>query len=126
MLFAKYYLITMNFRSVLLLLHMHTEISCFDVKSSIFNNASNASFGKERQVKPHTSLYSTKDLLPPNPSKIFKRASNLQQFKVRPFSDNRGQNSLGQMFFALKEAFPVCKLLPFTANAPSPHCNVGC
>ena len=37
---------------------------------------------------------------------------------------NRGQNSLVQMSFALKEAFPVCKLLPFTANAP-PHCNVG-
>ena len=35
-------------------------------------------------------------------------------------SYNRGQNSLGQMFFALKEAFPVCKLLPFTANAPLP------
>ena len=35
-------------------------------------------------------------------------------------SHNRGQNSLGQMFFALKEAFPVCKLLPFTANAPLP------
>ena len=33
---------------------------------------------------------------------------------------DRGQNSLGQMFFALKEAFPVCKLLPFTANAPLP------
>ena len=33
---------------------------------------------------------------------------------------NRGQNSLGQMFFALKETFPVCKLLPFTANAPPP------
>ena len=33
---------------------------------------------------------------------------------------NHGQNSLGQMFFALKEAFPVCKLLPFTANAPLP------
>ena len=24
------------------------------------------------------------------------------------------------MFFALKEAFPLCKLLPFTANAPLP------
>ena len=35
-------------------------------------------------------------------------------------SYNRGQNSLGQMFFALKEAFLVCKLLPFTANAPLP------
>ena len=33
---------------------------------------------------------------------------------------NRGQNSLGQMSFALKEAFPVCELLPFTANAPLP------
>ena len=38
--FGKYYLIITNFRSVLLLLYMHTEISCFDVKSSIFNNAS--------------------------------------------------------------------------------------
>ena len=35
-------------------------------------------------------------------------------------SHNRGQNLLGHMSFALKEAFPVCKLLPFTANAPLP------
>ena len=33
---------------------------------------------------------------------------------------NRGKNSLGQMSFALKEAFLVCKLLHFTANAPLP------
>ena len=33
---------------------------------------------------------------------------------------NRGQNSLGHMRSALKEAFPVCKLLPLTANAPLP------
>ena len=39
---------------------------------------------------------------------------------------NRRQNSLEHMSFALKEAFPVRKLLPFTANAPFPHCNVGC
>ena len=64
MLFGKYYLIKTNFSSVLLLLYLHTEISCFDVKSSIFNNVSNASFGKEKQIKPHTSLHSTKDLLP--------------------------------------------------------------
>ena len=37
-----------------------------------------------------------------------------------PRPTNPGQNSLGQMLFALKEAFPLCKLLPFTANAPSP------
>ena len=35
-------------------------------------------------------------------------------------SYNRGQNSLGHMSFAFKEAFPVRKLLPFTANAPFP------
>ena len=34
---------------------------------------------------------------------------------------NRGQNSLGNMSFALKEAFPVRKLRPFSANAPSPQ-----
>ena len=45
--------------------------------------------------------------------------NDLQGF-VDSCTDNRGQNSLGQMFFALKEAFPVCKLLPFTANAPLP------
>ena len=33
---------------------------------------------------------------------------------------NRGQNSLGHISFALKEAFLVCKLLHFTANAPPP------
>ena len=41
-------------------------------------------------------------------------------------SCNRGQNSLGQMSFALKEAFPARKLLSSTANTPSPHYNVGC
>ena len=41
-------------------------------------------------------------------------------------SHNRGQNSLEQMSFALKDSFPACKLLPSTANAPLPHCNVGC
>ena len=35
-------------------------------------------------------------------------------------NNNRRKNSMGQMSFALKEAFPVCKLLPFTANAPLP------
>ena len=41
--------------------------------------------------------------------------------KVKPGSHyNRGQNLLRHMSFALKEAFSVRKLLPFTANAPLP------
>ena len=35
-------------------------------------------------------------------------------------SYNCEQSSLGHMSFALKEAFPVRKLLPFIANAPLP------
>ena len=64
---------------------------------------------------------------------IFNRALITVSYKLMPnesikvsfdrssfVSYNRGQNSLGQMFFSLKEAFPVCKLLPFTANTPLP------
>ena len=52
---------------------------------------------------------------------IFQISKNYANTRLSNFHTyNPGQNSLGQMFFALKEAFPVCKLLPFTANAPSP------
>ena len=47
-----------------------------------------------------------------------KFAFNFGQLHSALQSYNPGQNLLGQMFFALKEAFPACKLLPFTANAP--------
>ena len=120
MLFGKYYLITTNFRSVLLLLYMHTEISCFDVKSSTFNNASNASFGKEKQVKADTSLHSTKDLLPTKSQQDIQTRKQFTAISSYTIFRQSRTKLVGTDVFALKEAFPVCKLLPFTANTPCP------
>ena len=55
-----------------------------------------------------------------NLHQIFIKVSPQFQHQGFDGSYNRGQNSLRQMSFAEKEAFPACKLLPSTANAPLP------
>ena len=49
----------------------------------------------------------------PNPIKKFKRTRKLQQFKVRPISNNLRQKSLRHTSYVLKDAFPACTLPPW-------------